>query len=85
MKYKFKRLIAYLIDWFISSLIYSFITLLYYSIITQTKTTGIDFYQVTFNQGMIIISLYAYLSILFTMSLYQFIIMVKHLVKKFVI
>ena len=57
MKYKVKRLTAYLIDWFISSLIYIFITLLYYSMITQTKTTRIDFYQVSFYQGILIISL----------------------------
>lgn len=57
MKDKVKRLTAYLIDWFISSLIYSFITLLYYSIITQVKTTRIDFYQISFHQGIIIISI----------------------------
>ena len=68
MKYKAKRLTAYLIDWFISSLIYSFITLLYYSMITQTKTTRIDFYQISFYQGIMIISI-----CLFVYFIYKFI------------
>lgn len=56
-KYKKSRLIAYIIDWSISSLLYSFIVLLYYSIVTQIQSSKVDFYNLTLSQGIAVISI----------------------------
>ncbi len=54
-KYKINRLIAYIIDWILSSLLYNFIALLYYSIITQIQSSKIDFYNLKLSQGIVVI------------------------------
>lgn len=51
---KLKRVCAYIIDWFLSSLLYSFIALFYYSIVTQSKTSQIDFHHLSIVDGSVI-------------------------------
>lgn len=54
-QYRSRRVAAYILDWFLSCLIYSFIGLAYYSIITQIKASRIDFHNLSFYQGMVLL------------------------------
>lgn len=49
-----RRVFAYIIDWFLSLLLYSFIALFYYSIVTQLKATQIDFHNLSLFEGSVI-------------------------------